>query len=549
MQSLQPVQRGKCYTIEISGLGHSGEGVGRYEGFTVFVPYALPGETVKAQIVEVKKKYAKGKLVGLVRPSADRTKAPCTVYHLCGGCQLQHLRYEAQLQVKQQQVADAMQRIGGLEDVLVHPVLGAEDPWHYRNKMQVPAGRQNGKTVLGCFVQGSHEIVDMEHCLIQSAANNEIVQTVRKILRELQISSYDETTGKGVIRHILGRTGTMTGEVMVVLVTNGEEFPQREAVVLKLRQSITGIVSIQQNSNTRRTNVILGEKTILLWGKKTITDRLGDFTFHISAQSFFQVNTRQAELLYRKAVEYAALTGKETVVDAYCGTGTISLFLAQRAAKVYGVEIVAPAIRDARKNAADNRVDNIEFIVGDATEVMPALYQKGVRPDVIVVDPPRAGCDARVLETFARMEPKRMVYVSCNPASLARDLARLKELGYQTEQIQPVDMFSQTSHVEAVVLLSKGEIDSKEVRVEFSLEDMDMSRFQKGATYPQIKEYVLEHTGMKVSSLYISQVKRKCGLDVGQNYNLSKKENAKQLQCPPEKEVAIMAALRYYGII
>ncbi|CQR75123.1 23S rRNA (uracil-C(5))-methyltransferase RlmCD [Sporomusa ovata DSM 2662] len=450
-----PVEKGQTYAIDITGLGHSGEGVGRYQDFTIFIPGALPGETVMAVITTIKKTYAIGRLATVQIPSPHRIVPECGIYSQCGGCQLQHLNYEEQLNSKRQQVVDAITRIAKLPEVLVHPTLGAASPWYYRNKMQFPVGRKNGKVVVGCYSQGSHDIVNTENCLIQHQINNDIVREVRKAIQELGIEPYDERTGQGVIRHVLGRVGTATGQVMVVLVTATEQLPQRQALIKCLQTRIAGLVSIVQNINSKRTNIIMGHKTRTLWGQDTITDKLGEFSFAISARSFFQVNTVQAEVLYNQAVKYAGLTGTETVIDAYCGTGTITLFLARQAAKVYGIEIVEPAILDARQNAGNNKVANVEFIVGDAVAVMPRMFQQGIKPDVIVVDPPRAGCEQKVLETFVSMEPKRIVYVSCNPASLARDLAVLNDLGYKAQEIQPVDMFAQTSHIESVVLLQR----------------------------------------------------------------------------------------------
>ncbi|QDR81397.1 23S rRNA (uracil(1939)-C(5))-methyltransferase RlmD [Sporomusa termitida] len=450
-----PLAKGQSYTIEITGLGHSGEGVGRYQGFTVFVPHALPGESVTAVIATVKKTYATGRLVTVHTPSPHRVPPACTIYNQCGGCQLQHVSYEEQLQRKRQQVVDAVTRIGKLTGVIVHPTLGADTPWHYRNKMQLPVGQQNGRLVVGCYAQGSHNIIDTDNCLIQHQANNDIAGVVREVIGELGIEPYDEHTGRGIIRHVLGRVGTATGEVMVVLVTATDRLPHSKEIVERLRSRLTGLGSIVQNVNCQRTNVIMGQKTATLWGRATITDKLGEFRFAISARSFFQVNTAQAEVLYEQAVRYAGLTGTETVIDAYCGTGTITLFLARQAARVYGIEIVEPAILDARRNAVNNQVNNVEFIVGDTVDVMPRLFTEGVRPDVIVVDPPRAGCEQQVLETFARMEPSRIVYVSCNPASLARDLAVLDGLGYETREIQPVDLFPMTFHVECCIWLKR----------------------------------------------------------------------------------------------
>lgn len=450
-----PVRKGSNYTIEINNLGHSGEGVGHVNDFTVFVPYALPGEKVAVTITEVKKNYAKGCLTAIHTPSSSRIESQCPIYLQCGGCQLQHLDYQAQLTAKRQTVVDAITRIAKLPDTTVHPTLGAAESWYYRNKMQFPIGIAGGKVVVGCFAQGTHEIINTKHCLIQHQANNTVAQSVRDIIAELGITTYNERTGQGVMRHVLGRVGTASGEVMVVLVTATDVLPQHDQIISMLCSRIPGLTSIIQNVNNKRTNVILGEKTRKLWGQETITDRLGEFTFNISARSFFQVNTAQAEVLYNKAVEYTGLSGQETVIDAYCGTGTITLFLARRAAKVYGIEIVEPAIRDARLNAQNNQVGNVEFMVGDAVEIMPRMLENGIRPDVIVVDPPRAGCERHVLETFVKMAPERIVYVSCNPASLARDLAVLAEYQYVVREIQPVDMFPQTYHVETVSLIQR----------------------------------------------------------------------------------------------
>ncbi|MCX7714121.1 MAG: 23S rRNA (uracil(1939)-C(5))-methyltransferase RlmD [Clostridia bacterium] len=450
-----PVELGKKYIVDITGMGHSGEGVARFKDFTIFIPYAIEGENVEIQIAEVKKNYAKANLLNVMRPAGERIQPRCPIYYECGGCQLQHLTCEGQLAFKRQKVVDAVTRIGKLDKVVVHPTLGAQSPWYYRNKMQFPIGIKDGCPVIGCFAAGTHEIINTENCFIQDEINNVIARAVRDIAAKLGISVYDERTGRGILRHVLGRVGRRTGEVMAVLVTTSNEIPYEKLIIEHLRSKIPGLVSIVQNINPRRTNVILGEHTKLLWGKDTITDKLGDLSFNISAKSFFQVNTEQSEMLYNKTLEYCGLQGHETVVDAYCGTGTITLFLAKRAKKVYGTEIVPAAIKDAWLNAQNNGVENVEFIQGDAVDVMPKMYAQGIRPDVIVVDPPRAGCDKKVLETFHAMNPQRIVYVSCNPSSLARDLAILAELGFSVKEIQPVDMFPQTYHVECVALIER----------------------------------------------------------------------------------------------
>ena len=450
-----PVKKGDNIELQIAGLGSSGEGVGRYDGFTVFVHGALPEETVQAEIILVKKNYAIGKLIKIITASPDRVEPVCPVYAECGGCQLQHLSYSGQLRMKQQQVKDALTRIGHL-DTEVLPVIGCSNPWNYRNKMQFPAASgAEGKISIGCYAAATHSVIDTGSCMIQKEANNEVLTTVRKWMQRYSISAYDEKTGKGLVRHVMSRVGVHSGEVMAVLITSAYDIPHKKELVEWLTKYVPNLVSVVQNINKKPTNVVMGSKTRVLYGRTTITDSLGALSFNISAQSFFQVNSEQAEKLYNKALEYAALSGNETVVDVYCGTGTISLYLAKHAGKVYGIEIVAPAIEDAKKNAQDNNCSNAEFILGDAAEKLPQLLAEGVKPDVVVVDPPRAGCEQKVLKAIADVEPQRIVYVSCNPASLARDLAYLSECGYKTMAAQPVDMFPMTSHVETVCLLSK----------------------------------------------------------------------------------------------
>ena len=448
-----PVRAGEMRELLIERLGSHAEGVARAEGFTVFVPGALPGETVLARVDTVKKNYAAATLTEIRQASPDRTEPVCPVYDVCGGCQLQHLSYEAQLREKQRQVEDAVRHIGKLDGVKVFATIGGE-PWGYRNKMQFPVGRVKGKPVIGCFSQGSHSIVDTEKCYIQHQANNDLMNAMREAVQRFGVSVYDEDRHTGMLRHIVGRVGA-NGDVMAVLVTAKKELAKAKEIVKFLRMRVPKLASVHQNIQTYRNNVILGRETTLLWGKSAIRDKIGPLSFQVSPRSFFQVNTAQAAVLYGKALEFANLGGGETVVDAYCGTGTITLFLARKARKAYGIEVVSPAIRDARNNAKANRIQNAEFIVGDAAEAMPRLYRSGVRPDVIVTDPPRAGCTPIVLETFARMQPQRIVYVSCNPATLARDLAILDGLGYGTEKIQPVDMFPMTSHVESVALVTR----------------------------------------------------------------------------------------------
>ncbi|MBO6179740.1 MAG: 23S rRNA (uracil(1939)-C(5))-methyltransferase RlmD [Selenomonadaceae bacterium] len=449
-----PVILGKTYEINIESLGAFGEGVGRVDGFTVFIDGALKNEKVLGKVTEVKKNYAVCSLEKILEKSPDRIEPICPLFYECGGCQLQHLSYDAQLAYKYELVKDLIQRIGKIKDAEILPVLGAENPLHYRNKMQFPVKKEGGKVVIGCFKRGTHKVIDSIHCYIENESNNELVNAAREIINKLKIPVYDEDTHRGVIRHIMGRVGEK-GALMAVIVTATKEFPKGKEFSKLLRERLPNLVSIHQNIQTYHNNVILGRDTVKLFGKETIYDKIGKLRFHISPRSFFQVNTKQAEVLYETALRFAGLTGNETVIDAYCGTGTISLFLAQKAKKVYGVEIVSSAIADAKKNARENNIRNAEFIVGDAIKVLPKLYKTGVRADVIVLDPPRAGTTEIVLETFARMQPNRIVYVSCNPATLARDLAFLETLNYKTKKIQPVDMFPQTNSVESVALVER----------------------------------------------------------------------------------------------
>ena len=455
MKANIPVQKGEVIEINITGLGSSGEGVGKYQGFTVFVPSALPTETVKAKVGLVKKSYATAKIVEILEASAERVEPACPVYKQCGGCQLQHLSYAGQLKMKEQQVRDALSRIGHL-DTEVLPVMGCANPWNYRNKMQFPAAMgAEGKIEIGCYAAATHSVVDTEGCLIQKEANNQVLMAVRKWMQKFNVTAYDEKTGKGLVRHVMSRVGVHSGEVMAVLITSAYDIPNKKELIDILVAEVPGLVSVIQNINKKSTNIIMGNKTRVVYGKANIKDSLGALSFNVSAQSFFQVNSEQAEKLYNKALEYAALTGNETVVDVYCGTGTISLYMAKHAKKVYGIEIVAPAIEDAKKNAVANGCANAEFILGDAAVELPALLESGVSPDVIMLDPPRAGCEERVLEAIAKVMPERIVYVSCNPASLARDMAYLEQHGYKGAIAQPVDMFAFTSHVETVALLVK----------------------------------------------------------------------------------------------
>ncbi|MCM8710134.1 23S rRNA (uracil(1939)-C(5))-methyltransferase RlmD [Clostridium sp. SYSU_GA19001] len=449
------IEKNKDYIIDIIGMGYEGEGVGKLNNFTIFVQGALIGETVKVKIVKVAKNYAYGKLLDIIKQSFHRREPICSIYKRCGGCQMQHMSYEAQLQFKTERVKEVIARIGKLKDVTVHPVIGMEEPYRYRNKVQLPVGKVNGEVQIGFYAPRSHDIVNMETCYIQDKIADKVISLTKEWIIKYNIETYDENEDDGNIRHIMVRRGFKTKEVMVVIVTRQDKLPYYEEFVDLITKNIQGIKSIIQNVNHKKTNVILGEKNKTLWGSDVITDYIGKFKFNISPLSFFQVNPVQTEVLYNKALEYAGLSGNETVFDAYCGTGTISLFLSQKAKKVYGVEIVPQAIEDAKKNALQNNVDNVEFLTGESEKVIPELIEKGIKAQVVVVDPPRKGCERSLLEAIANMVPERIVYVSCDAATLARDLGILQELNYKTIEVQPVDNFPQTAHVECVVLITK----------------------------------------------------------------------------------------------
>lgn len=445
-----PIQKNDFIDAVFEDLTHEGAGVAKIDGYPIFVPFGLPGERAKIKITKVNKGYAFGRLMELIEASPERVEPPCPIYKQCGGCQLQHLSYEGQLKAKEKMVREVLSRIGKLPDVPVHPVLGMEEPWNYRNKAQVPVGEMEGGLVAGFYAKRSHEIVNMEECLIQVSHNDDTIQAVKNICEKHGVSAYDERNHKGILRHIMVRHGKVTGEIMVVLVTRTAELTHKKAIVEEIVRSVPGLKSIIQNINSMKTNVILGNKTNVLWGDEVIHDYIGDIRFAISPRSFYQVNPEQTKVLYDKALEYAELSGDETVIDAYCGIGTISLFLAKKARKVYGVEIVPEAIEDAKENAVLNGITNVEFAVGEAETVIPNWYKEGINADVLVVDPPRKGCDENLLKTIAAMKPKKVVYVSCNPGTLARDLRYLEDNGYKTVEVQPVDMFPQTMHCEAV---------------------------------------------------------------------------------------------------
>jgi 23S rRNA (uracil1939-C5)-methyltransferase len=448
-----PVQKNDYIDVVFEDLTHDGAGVAKVEGYPLFVPNGLPGEKAKVKVIKVNKGYGIGRLMELYEKSPFRVEIPSHEANKYGGCQLEHISYEGQLKFKENQVRQVLARIGKLEDIQVHSILGMDNPWHYRNKAQVPVGEKDGHLIAGFFKPRSHEIVDAEESLIQLPEINEAVRAVKDICNELGIPAYDEETHKGVLRHIMARYGKQTGELMVVIITRTADIPNKNKLVDEIAAKLPRVKSIVHNINSKRTNVILGEKTNVLWGNEVIYDYIGDVKFAISALSFYQVNPVQTKVLYDKALEYANLSGEESVIDAYCGIGTISLFLAQKAKKVFGVEVVPEAIEDAKRNAELNGFTNAEFAAGEAEVIIPKWYKEGNKADVLVVDPPRKGCDEALLQTIIEMKPKKVVYVSCNPATLARDLRILEDGGYKTLEVQPVDMFPHTTHVECVAQL------------------------------------------------------------------------------------------------
>lgn len=547
MDKLMPLNKNDDIELRIDSLGSEGQGVGRYEGMAVFVPFAIPNELVKVHIIKVAKNYAVGKLIKVIEPSKVRREPRCSSFTRCGGCNLMHMDYAAQLEYKRGLVENAFARIAKIEGVHVENTIGMDEPYHYRNKAAFPFAMVDGRMCFGFFAPRSHRLIPIDGCFIEQEPLYNVASAVHCWAEENDIQPYDEETGSGTIRHVVSRI-TTSGDIMAVIVTKGRPKKLNKLVDM-LKERCEGIKSIILNRNDEDTNVIFGRSYETLWGEDSLTENLCGFEFSVSAASFLQVNPVQTECLYAQVKAFLPEKDGFEAIDVYCGTGTISMILSKRAKHVTGIENIKPAVEDAARNAERNGAGNADFICADAAEALPELIEKGTRPDVIVIDPPRKGCDKAVLNAIICSAVQRVIYVSCDPATLARDVRILVDGGYSIQKVQPIDMFPQTAHVETVVLLSKGEVDSKKIRVEFSLEDMDMSEFQDGATYPQIKEYVLENTGLKVSNLYISQIKRKCGIEVSKNYNLPKSEDSRQPQCPPEKEKAIREAFKYFGMI
>ena len=547
-----PLQKNQVLTLQVERLSSDGSGVAHSpEGETVFIPGAAPGDEARVRIVKDCKRYAFGILDEVLTPSPDRIPVDCAVAGPCGGCSLRHLDYAAELRAKQENVADAFARIGGL-DVPVLPIVGSPEIDRYRNKVQFPVGTDKaGRPCIGFYAGRTHRIVPCPDCRLQPGVLNEIGNTLCAFFAEKGIHPYNEETGKGLVRHIFLRRGAHSGQIMVCLVCTRAKIPSADELCTRLKEAFPDIVTILLNVNAKSTNVILGSETHTLYGQGYIEDTLCGVPVQLGPLSFYQVNTLAAEQLYGIAAEYAQLTPDDLLLDLYCGMGTIGLSMADHCRELVGVEIVPEAIESAKANAARMGTAvsaKSRFFCADAGQAAAQLAADGLHPDVVMLDPPRKGCDEATLSAVVRMAPRRVVYVSCNPATAARDAAWLEQNGYHAEKVQPVDLFPRTKHVETVCLLSKLNV-KHHIEVEITMDELDLTAAESKATYDEIKAYVLEKFGFKVSQLYIAQIKRKCGIIERKNYNQSKKEDAKVPKCPPEKEAAIMDALKHFQMI
>ncbi len=544
---MNELHRGDPLQVSIETATIDGSGVARVDGQVVFAPGALPGERCSVRIAHIGRSAVFAQLLSVLTPSAHRVEPDCPYFPRCGGCALRHMDYEQELALKQAHVQSCLTRIGG-QTISALPITGAAQTDGYRNKVQFPVQEQDGRPVAGFFSGKTHRVIPVRHCRIQPDCADAIRGAVLAWMEQYHIRAYDEQTHTGYIRHIYIRFGAESGQILVCIVANCAQLPKKKQLVAALLAAEPGITTIVFSPNTKKGNTVLGTEFHPLYGDGTITDTLCGLQFRLSAPAFYQVNHAQAERLYEKAVQLAGLTGNETVLDLYCGTGTITLCLARHAKKAIGVEIVPQAIEDAKFNAAQNGMENAEFFCMDAGQAAKMLADRRTRPDVIVVDPPRKGVSADVIEAISAMAPQRVVYVSCDPATLARDLKLLTAAGYTLQTAEAFDLFPRCAHVETVVLLSKLKVDHH-IEIELKMDELDLTAAESKATYDEIKAYVLNKYGLKVSQLYIAQIKRKCGIIERKNYNVSKKEDAKVPQCPPEKEAAIMDALKHFQMI
>ena len=537
---MEALEKGSIYTAVIDGYSSEGLGIARVNGAVVFVPHAVRGEEIDLRITKVMKTSCAGEIVKIHNPSPERMEPECPYAGKCGGCAYRHLTYPEELWAKRQRVQDALTRIGGLE-LTVEEILGAKNPEHYRNKSQYPVGADGS---IGFFQARTHKVVPIRRCLIQTEAADRTAQAVGEWMRRYKISAYDETTGKGLVRHVCVRVNRK-GESLCCVVVNGNKVPREPELAAYVTAAVPHTVGVLLNSNTRRGNVVLGDKYRTLFGRNYLMDTLCGLEFKLSMPSFYQVNRDQAEVLYGKALEFAGLTGNETVLDLYCGIGTITLCLAKAAKRVIGAEIVPPAIRDAKENALRNHIENAEFFCGDAADIAAKLESDGLRPDVVTVDPPRKGLAPEVIASVAAMGPEKVVYVSCDPATLGRDVKIFREFGYEAKRAAAVDMFPGTAHVETVVLLSR---ETNPLTVEVRME-VETGEVKEHPTYKRIQEYVQEKYGFKVHTAYIAEVKRMVGLDMHKAQNAVEQRKHEYHPCPPEKVEAIKDALRHFGLI
>ena len=537
--------KNQVYEAVITDYTTEGQGVAHIEGCAVFIPNAIAGERVQVRIEKAQKTWAAGKIVTLLEKSPHRVNRECPVAKLCGGCDFWHMDYAEETRLKAERVRTCLNRIGG-ENLEAVPILAAPTCYGYRNKAQYPVSAKKGRAYAGFFRAGTHDVVEMDRCRILPEESDAIKDIVMGYVNQFHVSVYDETANKGLLRHIYVRRGAVSGEILVCLVVNGDKLPRTEVLIDRLKQ-VKGFTTLVLSVNERKGNAVLGDRFLTLYGPGYIEDTLCGLTFRLSPRSFYQVNHAQAQRLYALAISQAGITKSDTVLDLYCGVGTITLIMAKAAGKVIGVEVIPQAVEDARNNAARNGITNAEFLTGDAGEAALKLEEQGVHPDVVVVDPPRKGLNADAIEAIARMAPRRLVYVSCDPATLARDVALLKQRGYGLANAQAADLFPRCAHVESVVTLSK--LADTHIDIEIDPLELEEVVDRVHPTYPEIKEYVLEHYGFKVSSLYIAQVKQKCGLDMRENYNHAKSGGRPQPQVSPKKEAAIRDAFQYYGLI
>ena len=543
MDKLMPLNKNDDIELRIDSLGSEGQGVGRYEGMAVFVPFALPNELVKAHIIKVAKNYAVGKLIKVIEPSKVRREPRCSSFTRCGGCNLMHMDYAAQLEYKRGLVENAFARIAKIEGVHVENTIGMDEPYHYRNKAAFPFAMVDGRMCFGFFAPRSHRLIPIDGCFIEQEPLYNVASAVHCWAEENDIQPYDEETGSGTIRHVVSRI-TTSGDIMAVIVTKGRPKKLNKLVDM-LKERCEGIKSIILNRNDEDTNVIFGRSYETLWGEDTLTENLCGFEFSVSAASFLQVNPVQTECLYAQVKAFLPEKDGFEAIDVYCGTGTISMILSKRAKHVTGIENIKPAVEDAARNAERNGAGNADFICADAAEALPELIEKGTRPDVIVIDPPRKGCDKAVLNAITGSAVQRVIYVSCDPATLARDVRILVDGGYSIQKVQPIDMFPQTAHVETVVLLSR---ETNPLTVEVRME-VETGEVKEHPTYKRIQEYVQEKYGFKVHTAYIAEVKRMVGLDMHKAPNAVEQRKHEYHPCPPEKVEAIKDALRHFGLI